>query len=110
MDLDNDEELDNAANAPEDPSLSLASSLCAYDKSLWKVLMLSDVVVEVLDARDPLTTQSIELEKDAVKAGKNLLLILNNVNLVPKENVESWLKYLRRSWPTLPFNCSTQDQ
>lgn len=110
MDLDNDEELDDAADAPEDPSLSSASSLRAYAKSLRKVLMLSDVVVEVLDARDPLGTRSIELEKDAVKAGKKVLLILNKVDLVPKENVESWLKYLRRSWPTLPFKCSTQNQ
>ncbi|KAH9813443.1 P-loop containing nucleoside triphosphate hydrolase protein [Melampsora americana] len=109
MDLDHDESED-AADAPEDPSLSSASSLRAYAKSLRKVLMLSDVVVEVLDARDPLGTRSIELEKDAVKAGKKVLLILNKVDLVPKESVESWLKYLRRSWPTLPFKCSTQNQ
>lgn len=31
-------------------------------------------------------------------------------DLVPKENVEAWLKYLRISFPTLPFKSSTQSQ
>jgi nuclear GTP-binding protein len=29
-------------------------------------------------------------------------------DLVPKENVEKWLKYLRNDFPTLAFKCSTQ--
>lgn len=32
------------------------------------------------------------------------------LDLVPKENVEAWLKYLRISFPTLPFKSSTQSQ
>lgn len=31
-------------------------------------------------------------------------------DLVPKENVEAWLKHLRLSFPTLPFKSSTQSQ
>lgn len=104
--VDSDEGID----LPADPSLSSSSSLRAHAKSLRKVLMLSDVLLEVLDARDPLGTRSIQLEKDAVRQGKKVLLILNKVDLVPRENVESWLKYLRRSWPTLPFKSSTQTQ
>jgi nuclear GTP-binding protein len=30
--------------------------------------------------------------------------------LVPKENVEAWLKYLRHDFPALPFKSSTQLQ
>jgi len=30
--------------------------------------------------------------------------------LVPGENVEKWLKYLRNEYPTLAFKCSTQKQ
>lgn len=29
-------------------------------------------------------------------------------DLVPKENVQKWLKYLRNDYPTLAFKCSTQ--
>ena len=31
-------------------------------------------------------------------------------DLVPKENVERWLKYLRNEFPTVAFKASTQTQ
>lgn len=31
-------------------------------------------------------------------------------DLVPRDVLEAWLKYLRRSFPTLPFKASTQEQ
>jgi len=31
-------------------------------------------------------------------------------DLVAKENVEKWLKYLRNELPTVPFKASTQQQ
>ena len=31
-------------------------------------------------------------------------------DLVPKENVEAWLKYLRSDYPTVAFKASTQSQ
>lgn len=31
-------------------------------------------------------------------------------DLVPRENLEAWLKYLRRSVPAVPFKASTQLQ
>lgn len=34
----------------------------------------------------------------------------DSTDLVPKENVEKWLKYLRNEFPTLPFKASTQEQ
>lgn len=36
--------------------------------------------------------------------------VLFVVDLVPKENVESWLKYLRNEFPTVAFKASTQTQ
>ena len=33
-----------------------------------------------------------------------------SVDLVPKENVEKWLKYLRNEFPTVAFKASTQTQ
>jgi len=32
------------------------------------------------------------------------------IDLVPRENLEAWLKYLRRSFPAVPFKASTQLQ
>ncbi|KAK7855233.1 guanine nucleotide-binding protein-like nsn1 [Quercus suber] len=47
-----------------------------------------------------------------MKAGpnKHLVLLLNKIDLVPREAVEKWLKYLREELPVVAFKCSTQEQ
>ncbi|KAG6717522.1 hypothetical protein I3842_04G104600 [Carya illinoinensis] len=84
----------------------------AFYKELVKVIEASDVIVEVLDARDPLGTRCVDMEKLVMKSGpnKNLVLLLNKIDLVPREAVEKWLKYLREELPTVAFKCSTQQQ
>ncbi|KAK4419478.1 Guanine nucleotide-binding protein-like NSN1 [Sesamum alatum] len=84
----------------------------AFYKELVKVVEASDVIVEVLDARDPLGTRCVDMEKMVMKSGadKNLVLLLNKIDLVPREAVEKWLKYLREELPTVAFKCSTQEQ
>ena len=71
----------------------------------------ADVILQVLDARDPLGTRSKPMEKSVVgQSGKRLVLVINKADLVPKENLEKWLKYLRREFPTVVFKSSTQSQ
>ncbi|KAI4354019.1 hypothetical protein L6164_002920 [Bauhinia variegata] len=84
----------------------------AFYKELVKVIEVSDVILEVLDARDPLGTRCIDMEKMVMKSGphKHLVLLLNKIDLVPRESVEKWLKYLREELPTVAFKCSTQEQ
>ena len=72
--------------------------------------MAADVIFEVLDARDPLSCRCPEVEQEVIKAGKKLVLLLNKIDLVPKQNVADWTKYLRREFPTLPVKASTQKQ
>ncbi|PWN52945.1 P-loop containing nucleoside triphosphate hydrolase protein, partial [Violaceomyces palustris] len=86
------------------------SSVKAYIKELRKVLENADVLLEVLDARDPIGCRSFETERAAMRAGKKVVLILNKIDLVPKSNVEAWLKHLRHDFPTLAFKASTQSQ
>ncbi|KAJ2419917.1 nuclear GTP-binding protein nug1, partial [Coemansia sp. RSA 2531] len=43
-------------------------------------------------------------------ANKRIILILNKIDLVPREVVEKWLAYLRHEYPTLAFKASTQEQ
>ncbi|KAG9033994.1 hypothetical protein FRB95_013967 [Tulasnella sp. JGI-2019a] len=87
-------------------------TMAAHAYQFRKVLDLADVVLQVLDARDPLGCRSKMLEEEVIRAGgeKKLILVLNKIDLVPKENVIAWLRYLRHSFPTIPFKSSTQQQ
>lgn len=81
-----------------------------YASEVRKTIDDADIVIEVLDARDPLGSRSTEVEDAVIKNGKRLVLLLNKIDLVPKENVEKWLKYLRKELPTIAFKASTQEQ
>ncbi|KAH0664450.1 hypothetical protein KY290_029485 [Solanum tuberosum] len=84
----------------------------AFYKELVKVIDASDVILEVLDARDPLGTRCLDMEKMVMRSGpgKHLVLLLNKIDLVPREAAEKWLKYLREELPAVAFKCSTQEQ
>ncbi|GAA5850816.1 hypothetical protein JCM8547_009097 [Rhodosporidiobolus lusitaniae] len=89
------------------------SSLKLHAKSLRKVLEMSDVVIEVLDARDPVGTRcrAVEREMKTLDGGrKKLVLVLNKIDLVPPAVVQSWLEHLRLQAPTIAFKSSTQQQ
>jgi nuclear GTP-binding protein len=57
----------------------------AYMKDLKEVIENSDVVLEVLDSRDPLSCKSQELEEliRSQKDEKKIILILNKIDLIP---------------------------
>merc|ERR1719398_238523 len=52
---------------------------------LYKVIDSSDVVIQVLDARDPMGTRCPHVEKQMRKSArhKHLVFVLNKVDLVP---------------------------
>ena len=56
-----------------------------FIKELKEVIENSDVVLEVLDSRDPLSCRSLELENfiKSQKDTKKIVLILNKVDLIP---------------------------
>lgn len=83
----------------------------AFLKELRKVVDSADVILHVLDARDPVGTRSSTIEDMVLSASnKRLVLVLNKADLVPREVLVEWLTYLRQSHPTLPFKCNTQAQ
>ncbi|KAJ1965378.1 nuclear GTP-binding protein nug1 [Dipsacomyces acuminosporus] len=84
----------------------------AYYREFQKVVQHADVILEVLDARDPLGTRAPQIERMIMDAGANkrIILILNKIDLVPRDVVEKWLTYLRHEFPTLAFKASTQEQ
>jgi len=54
----------------------------------------ADVIVEVVDARDPIGTRNRKLERLILEEEKPLLLVMNKADLVPKEWAE---EYKRKS-------------
>ncbi|NXH30634.1 GNL3 protein, partial [Myiagra hebetior] len=81
----------------------------SFCRELMKVLEASDVVLEVLDARDPMGCRCPQLEEAVTCSGgnKKLLLVLNKIDLVPKDNIEKWLDYLKKEFPTVAFKSAT---
>ncbi|KAJ8258948.1 hypothetical protein COCON_G00179600 [Conger conger] len=84
----------------------------AYYREFKKVIERADVILEVLDARDPLGCRCPQVEQAVVQSGTNkkIVLVLNKIDLVSKEIVEKWIKYLRNEFPTVAFKASTQQQ
>lgn len=84
----------------------------SFYKEFKKVVDAADVVIQVLDARDPLGCRCPQIEELIMSSGQNkrLILLLNKIDLIPRKVTESWLKYLRNEFPTIAFKASTQTQ
>lgn len=114
-----------AADAPIDPSvkeglrfddLKTADHHRIFDKGqskrIWgelhKVVDSSDVVIQVLDARNPQGTRSRFLESFLRKQypHKHMVLLLNKADLVPTWVSTKWLRVLSKEHPTLIFHSS----
>ncbi|TRY66536.1 hypothetical protein DNTS_015916 [Danionella cerebrum] len=77
-----------------------------------RVIEAADVILEVLDARDPLGCRCPQVEEAVVQTGTNkkIVLVLNKIDLVSKDITEKWIRYLRNEFPTVAFKSSTQQQ
>jgi len=75
---------------------------------LYKVIDSSDVVIQVLDARDPMGTRakSIETYMKKEKPWKHLIFVLNKCDLIPTWVTKRWVAILSREYPTLAFHAS----
>ena len=56
---------------------------------------MSDVLIQVLDARDPEGGRSMEIESIAKENGKKIIFVLNKIDLISEENAEEWLQYYK---------------
>ncbi|KAB5551187.1 P-loop containing nucleoside triphosphate hydrolase protein [Coniochaeta sp. 2T2.1] len=109
---DEDEDSDSESEGEYNGAVRVSggpTSRSAYDKVFKTVVDQADVVLYVLDARDPEGTRSREVERSVMAAaagGKRLILILNKVDLIPPPVLRGWLAHLRRFFPTLPLRAS----
>ena len=75
---------------------------------LLKVIDASDVLCEILDARDPLGTRCSYLENFVKKncPHKHIIYILNKCDLVPIYVTAAYIKHLSKYYPTIAFHAS----
>lgn len=63
-------------------------------RKAWRVVREvideADIIVEVVDARDPIGTRNRKLERLVQEAKKSLLIVMNKADLVPKEWAEEY--------------------
>ncbi|KAF8583490.1 NGP1NT-domain-containing protein [Ramaria rubella] len=90
-----------------EPIYSKGTSRRIYGE-LYKVIDSSDVILHVLDARDPLGTMCTSvldyMKKE--KAHKQVVLILNKCDLVPAWVTARYIAHLKPQFPTLAFHAS----
>ncbi|XP_039296428.1 nucleolar GTP-binding protein 2 [Nilaparvata lugens] len=75
---------------------------------LYKVIDSSDVILMVLDARDPQGTRSKHIEEflKKEKPNKHLVFVLNKVDLIPTWVTQRWVAILSKEYPTIAFHAS----
>ena len=75
-------------------------------QELYKVLDSSDIVLHVLDARDPLGTycQTIKSYIED-KPHKHIVFILNKTDLIPTFMTKQWIQYFSKIGPTIAFHA-----
>lgn len=68
-------------------------------KQLWRVLERSDLVVQIVDSRDPLLFRSPDLEKyiDEFPDHKLSILLMNKADLLSEKQREAWAEYFKKS-------------
>ncbi|KAL5969434.1 Nucleolar GTP-binding protein 2 [Taenia solium] len=95
---------DGIRDLTSDPHFKAGSSKRLWNE-LFKVIDSSDVVLYVLDARDPMGTRSryIEQYMKKEKPNKHLIFVINKVDLVPVWITKRWKTILSSEYPTLVF-------
>ncbi|KAG8533194.1 GTPase required for pre-60S ribosomal subunit nuclear export and maturation [Bacidia gigantensis] len=102
-----EQETDTAMSTAIEPVFSKGQSKRIWNE-LYKVIDSSDVVIHVLDARDPLGTRCRTVEKFIKEDAphKHLIFVLNKCDLVPTGVAASWVRALSKEYPTLAFHAS----
>lgn len=109
--MDRYREIEQAMSQTDVPVVEQSAANEAYRSKYFsqfkKVVEASDVLLEVLDVRDPMGCRSKKLEDYITARGKRLVLVLNKCDLVPVEICNRWLSFLRRDFPTVLFKSSS---
>ena len=74
-------------------------------RKFWRAVKEADVVVEVLDPRDPPGFRFDKIERRLVEMGKKVILVINKADLVPRNVLEGWKKIFSEEFPTVDISA-----
>ena len=74
-------------------------------RQLWRVCEMSDVLVISADARHPLFHFPPSLYRYVVDMGREVVLVLNKVDLIDGDTLKGWVEWFKRKFPALEVVC-----
>lgn len=75
--------------------------LASWRNLAW-IVRRADVVLEVVDARDPMSTRSRRLERMVNALGKKLIIVINKTDLIPLDVAAKWKRIFEdQGFPTV---------
>jgi len=85
------------------------STVQHYFGHIKEIVGQSDIVIQLLDARNPQATRCQEFEQ-MVKSNENkkLVFVVNKADLIPKNALIEWVAYLKTQADTVVFQCAKQ--
>ncbi|KAG6336330.1 hypothetical protein ID866_2755 [Astraeus odoratus] len=93
----------------DDNEESMISAVPVYPgpSTLRQVLARAHVLMCVVDARDPEAGISEALVREAKEIGKDVMVVMNKADTVPRESLTEWLTYLRKTYTAIAFRVSS---
>eukprot|EP01015_Nassula_variabilis_P018977 TRINITY_DN3154_c0_g1_i8.p1 TRINITY_DN3154_c0_g1~~TRINITY_DN3154_c0_g1_i8.p1 ORF type:complete len:323 (+),score=54.72 TRINITY_DN3154_c0_g1_i8:66-1034(+) len=82
----------------------MASDKRKFYKQYQELIDNSDIIIQVLDARDPELYRNHEVEKQILaNSSKQLFFLLNKADAVPRKNLNTWISQLNQVAPSYCF-------
>ena len=78
-------------------------------RQLWRVAERSSLILQIVDARNPLGFRCLDLEKYVVESNRLCVLVLNKADLLTSEQREQWAKYFTRDGIPFLFFSAIED-
>ncbi|KAM0675723.1 hypothetical protein GVAV_000498 [Gurleya vavrai] len=75
-----------------------------FMKHVNSVIEKSDVILEIVDARDIAGSRNEEVEKKIIEADKKLVIVINKIDLVPRSVVNKWASLIKKDFPVIVFH------
>ncbi|CAN0018220.1 unnamed protein product, partial [Discosporangium mesarthrocarpum] len=81
-------------------------------RQLWRVMERSDLIVQLVDARNPLFYYSTDLEAYAgeLAVPKPMVVLINKADFLSQGQLVEWLRHFRRRGVTVLFFSARQEQ